>query len=115
MFANPVWSLLILWIPVLIYFFIIRPRLKANLVELYAHVDGFWARVAARVYAFRTVALGTMGAILIAAPDLLVQVSSLDFSFLPQPWPMYVSLGFMIVQVLMKAYETKPKNEQPPP
>jgi hypothetical protein len=112
MFANPIWSLLLLAAPALLYWFVIRPRLEAKFTDLYSHLDSFWARVWARTYAFRTFWIATFGAVITALPDLLVKVSSLDFSSLPQPWPMYVSIGTTLVITLMKAFETKPANEQ---
>lgn len=112
MFANPIWSLLLLAAPIALYWFVIRPRLEARFTELYDHLDSFWARVWARTYAFRTFVIATITAVATAAPDLLVKVSSLDLSFLPQPWLMYTSLFFTITVSLMKAFETKPKDEQ---
>lgn len=111
MFAHWIWSLLILAAPIVIYIFIIRPRLQARFTELYADIDSFWGRLWARTYAFRTFVLASVTAFATALPDLLVQISSLDFSFLPQPWPMYTMLFFTVVTSLMKAYETKPKDE----
>ena len=112
MFANPIWSLLLLAAPVALYWFVIRPRLQARFTELYDDIDSFWGRVWARTYAFRTFVLASFTAVMTAAPDLLVKVSSLDFSFLPQPWPMYTTLFFTVATTLMKAFETKPKDEQ---
>lgn len=111
MFANPIWSILLLAAPIALYWFVIRPRLKAKLTELYDHIDSFWGRVWARTYAFRTFVIATFTAVITAAPDLLVKVSALDFSFLPQPWPMYTSLFFTITVSLMKAFETRPGEQ----
>lgn len=112
MFANPIWSILILCVPVLIYWFIIRPRLRARFTDLYVHVDSFWARWTARLYAFRTFVIASWAVILVAAPDLLVQVSQMDFSFLPQPWAGYVPSAALMLIAIMKAFETKPKDER---
>lgn len=113
MFANPIWSILILCAPIALYWFVIRPRLEARFTDLYSHLDSFWARVWARIYAFRTFWIGLVGAIATAAPDILVQVAPLDFSpFLPQPWAAYTGPATSIAIVLMKAFETKPKDEQ---
>lgn len=110
MFANPIWSVLILAVPVAIYWFVIRPRLKAGLTELYAHRD-FFDRIWARIYAFRTFWIGVAGVLFTALPDLLVLVAPLDFSpFLPQPWPAYTGPATSAAIVLMKAFETKPKE-----
>lgn len=112
MFANPIWSLLLLVAPIALYVLVIRPRLDARLTDIYSHLDSFWARVWARTYAFRTFWIATFGAVLTALPDLLVQISSLDLSSLPQPWPMYVSIGTTVAITLMKAFETKPGEDK---
>lgn len=113
MFANPLWSILLLVVMVLIYIFIIRPRLQAKITELRADVDSFWGRWLARLYAFRTYVVATIGVALTAAPDILVAIAPLDFSqFLPQPWAGYTGVGTTIALAVMKAFETKPKDEQ---
>jgi hypothetical protein len=53
MFANPLWSVAILLALVLIYRFIISPRLRVRFSETYTEIDGFWARLWTRIYAFR--------------------------------------------------------------
>lgn len=112
MFANPIWSLLLLAAPIALYWFVIRPRLQARFVDLYAGIDSFWGRVWARTYAFRTFWIGVAGALITALPDLLVLITPLDFSWLlPQPWPAYTGPATSAVLVLMKAFETKPKDE----
>lgn len=112
MFANPIWSLFLLAAPFALYWFVIRPRLRMKFTDLYADIDSFWGRVWARTYAFRTFWIATLGAVLAALPDLLVQVSSADFSSLPQPWPMYVSIGTTVSIALMKSFETKPGEDK---
>lgn len=113
MFANPIWSILLLAAPIALYWFVIRPRLKIKFTDLYAHIDSFWGRVWARTYAFRTFWIATFGAVVTALPDILVQVAPLDFSgFLPQPWPAYTSSAVAIAISLMKAFETKPAGQQ---
>lgn len=113
MFANPIWSALILCAPLAVYWFIIRPRLRARFIDLYSHLDSFWARVWARLYAFRTLWVATAGALATAAPDLLVLIAPVDFSpFLPQPWPAYTGPATSAVILIMKAFETKPGSEK---
>lgn len=112
MFANPFWSVLLLALPIALYWFVIRPRLRAKLTDLYAHLDSFWARIWARMYAFRTFWIATLTAVLTALPDILVQLAPLDFSgILPQPWPAYTTTGFTLTVTLMKAFETTPKED----
>jgi len=113
MFAHWIWSLLLLAAPLALYWLVIRPRLKARFVDLYAGLDSFWDRVWARAYAFRTFWIATAGAILTAAPDLLVLIAPLDFSgVLPQPWPAFTGPATSAVIVLMKAFETRPGEER---
>lgn len=113
MFANVIWSILLILAPVAIYWFIIRPRLQARLVDIYADLDSFWVRVWARLYAFRTFWLATFTAVVTAAPDILVMLAPLDFSdILPRPWPAYTTAFFTITTTLMKAFETKPGEEK---
>lgn len=113
MFANPIWSLLLLCAPVALYWFVIRPRLQAKFTELYDHIDSFWGRVWARTYAFRTFWIATAGAVVTALPDILAAIAPVDFSgILPQPWPAYTGPATTIAITLMKAFETKPKDEQ---
>lgn len=112
MFANPIWSILLLAAPIALYWFVIRPRLKAKFTELYDHIDSFWGRVWARTYAFRTFWIGVAGAVVTAAPDLLVLIAPVDFSgILPQPWPAFTGPATSAIIVLMKAFETKPAGQ----
>lgn len=111
MFANPVWSLLLLVAPIALYWFVIRPRLRMKLTALYAHIDSFWGRVWARTYAFRTFWIATLGAVVTAAPDILATIAPVDFTgILPQPWPAYTGPATTIAITLMKAFETTPKE-----
>lgn len=113
MFAHWIWSVLLLAAFVAIYWFIIRPRLKAKFTELYADIDSFWGRLWARTYAFRTFWVAAFGALMTALPDILVAIAPLDFSqILPQPWAGFTGIGTTVAIALMKAFETKPKDEQ---
>lgn len=113
MFLNPIWSILLLLVPVAVYYFVIRPRLRMRFTALYARYDAFWERAWARIYAFRTFFLATAGALLAAAPDILVAITPLDFSkILPQPWGLWVGTAVAVLTALMKAFETKPREEK---
>lgn len=115
MFASPIWSVLLLVSPLAIYWFIIRPRLRARLPEVFADIDGVWARALAFIKRFQTLVVYGLGAVLLAAPDLLVQVSSIDFSdWLPRPWAAYVGPFCMLLNVLLKALQTTPVDDPPP-
>lgn len=112
MFAHWIWSLLLIAVMVAIYWFVIRPRLQAKITELRANVGSFWGRLLARIYAFRTYVVASVGVLLTAAPDLLVAIAPLDFSqYIGQKWAGIVGIGTTITIALMKAFETKPKDE----
>lgn len=113
MFANPAWSVLLLFAPVALYYFVIRPRLRVTFSDTYAYIDGFWRRVWARFYAFRSFFVATLGTVMVALPDLLTAVSGADLSFLPQPWPGYVGTGTAIALTLIRAFSTTPGNSPP--
>lgn len=110
MFANPIWSLLLLAAPLALYWFVIRP--KAPILETRKYVSGFFERWWARIVAFRTWVVGFVAALMIALPDLLVLIPGLDLSFLPHPWPMYVTSASSILLVVMRAFSTT-ANERP--
>lgn len=107
MFANPIWSLLLVAL-VIVYLWYIRPKLKAQFAKQYAAVDGVFECLRARLYVWHTPIVTAIGMLLIAAPDLLVQVSSMDFSgILPQPWAGYVSPVCLMLIALFKAFPPK--------
>lgn len=107
MFANPLWSALILLALVLIYLFIISPRWKVSYSESYAYVHDFWARQWARIYTFRTPIVAALGPVLAALPDLIVLIPTLDLSWLPAPWPAWAMGASSFATIIMKAFETK--------
>lgn len=105
-------SIAVLVAIVALYWLVIRPRLKVALTDLYAR-HPFWQRWGLRLWAVRSYVVGVVGALAAALPDILVHVSSLDFSFLPQPWGANVGTAVGIVILIMRAFSTTPK-EQPP-
>jgi hypothetical protein len=120
MFANPLYSVAILLALVLIYRFIISPRLRVRFAETYSHIDGFWARLWARLWAFRTPVVAALGPVFTALPDIFIfiwnvllqfilAVPTIDLSsWLPQPWPAYAMGASTFTTIIMKAFETKP-------
>src|SRR5262245_32004403 len=106
MFANPLWSLLLIALLVIMYL-LLRPMLKREFGKVYQEVDGFWAKVWVYVRKFHTWVVTAISFVLIAAPDILVRVSNLDFSgVLPQPWAGYVSPIALGLIALLKAVDT---------
>lgn len=112
MFFHPLFSLVLLLVPVAVYWFVIRPRLRAKLTEIYTG-RGWLTWLASILYAFRTFVIASWGVLLAAAPDLLVAIAPVDFSeILPQPWGLWVGTGIAITIALMRAFETKPGEEK---
>lgn len=112
MFAHWIWSVLLLAIMAAIFWFVIMPRLRARLTELRLDEKSFLSRLLARLYAFRTFVVALVGMLLTALPDILVAIAPLDFStILPQPWAGYTGIGTTLAITLMRALETKPKDE----
>jgi len=99
--------------PVAIYWFIIRPRLRARFVDLYADIDGFWARWWARAVAFRTMLFGAIG---LALPEIITMIAGLassDLSFLPDQWQSWIRGAALIATMLGRAVATSPREEPP--
>lgn len=114
MFANPIWSVLILAGLVAVYYFIIRPRLRVAFSETYAHLDTWWERWWARIVAFRSWIATVAAALLIALPDILVAVTPIDLSpFIGEKWAPLVSGALAAFLALNRAFSTTPR-EQPP-
>lgn len=109
---NIVLSITILFVPIALYGLVIRPRLRARFTDLYAGIDSFWERQWARLYAFRSVVVGVLGILAAALPDILVKLAPVDFSqILPQPWGLWVGTAVGVILPIMKAFETKPREE----
>lgn len=104
-------ALLILVSPFVLYWLVIRPRLKARFVDLYADIDSFWGRLRARLYAFRSFAAAVVATWFAALPELLQGLVGIDFSFLPGDWKLYVASGLAIVLVVIRSFATKPRDE----
>lgn len=101
-------SLALLVAPIAIYWFIIRPRLHARVLELYADVDGLLPRLWARIVAFKTWLIGAVGIYASELPAVLAELQFVDVSFLPEGWQTAVRVATLIGVMLSRAYSTKP-------
>lgn len=112
MFANPIWSVLLLVGIFALYWFVIRP--KAPILEKAKHVDGFFERWTTRIIAYRSYVAGLIGALLVALPDILVAVAPFDFSpFIGPEWAKKVGSVLALFLLVNTALKTKPGNEKP--
>lgn len=112
MILRITFSITILIAPIAIYYWIIRPRLQAKFTEIYAGVDGFWARLWTRLTAFKTFVVGTVGVYLSEAPALLEELRFADLTSLPDHWQSTIRIGTMILIMVMRALDTKPGEEK---
>lgn len=101
-------SLALLAAPILIYFFVIRPRLEAKFSETYEHIDGWWARQWARLVAFRTYIIGLVGIYVTELPALIEQLQLVDLSWLPEHWQATLRVAFMLLLIFVRARATTP-------
>lgn len=106
-------SLALLLVPILIYRFVISPQWKTRFADSYTNIHDFWARQWARIYALRSFVVATAGIVIAALPDLLVQISSLDLSWLPQPWGSTVGTAVAILLFVIRLMAVTP-HERPP-
>lgn len=104
---------IILGMPLVLYWFVIRPRLGAGLTETYSDVDGLWPRVGARLSAFRSFAVFAAGSVIAGLPPLLEALQVLDLSALPQPWPAYVGMATSVLLAMTRAFATTPAGVPP--
>lgn len=112
MFANPIWSVLLLVGVFLLYWLVIRP--KAPILEKAKDEPSFVQRWTTRIIAYRSYVAGLIGALLVALPDLLVAVAPFDFSpFIGPEWAKKVGSGLALFLLVNTAFKTKPGNEKP--
>jgi hypothetical protein len=113
MFANPVWSVLLLVSTAALYWLVIRPRLKVKFTDVYAHIGSFWKRWLARIVAFRSYVATVVAALLIGLPDLVVAISPVDFSgIIGEEWAKKVAAGLAIYLAVNRAFSTKPGEDK---
>lgn len=113
MYANPIWSVLLIAAVVALYWFVIRPRLRAKFLETYQHIDSFWARLWARTVAFRSYLASAFAAIMIALPDIAVALTPIDLSeVVGKWWAQAWTTGLAIFLAVNRAFSTKPGEEK---
>lgn len=106
-------SALLMILPFIIYRFVISPQWKTSFAESYENIPEFWPRQKARLWALRSFIAASASMWLAAAPDLIVQVSSLDLSFLPQPWGANIGTACGVLLFIFRLMAVTP-HEQPP-
>jgi hypothetical protein len=107
---RTIFAVLLLIAPFALWFWIIKPRLSAGWTEIHANAGGFWARLRARLYAFRSFVAGVIASYAYAIPTLAEGLLGANLP-LPEPWSSYVGGIATIYLVFNRALATKPKNE----
>lgn len=111
MFANPIWSVLLLAGVFALYWFVIRP--KAPILETRQYIENWWARQWARIVAFRSYVATLIAGLLVALPDILVRVAPLDFSdWIGPDWSKKVGSALALFLAVNAAFKTKPGDEK---
>lgn len=114
MYANPIWSVLLLVGVIALYWFVIRPRLRVKFAETYSHIDGWWARQLARLHAFRSYVAAFVAAMLLALPDIIVAVAPVDLSGIVGPhWAQAITTLLAVYLAVNRAFSTRPGDEKP--
>jgi hypothetical protein len=108
---RTIFAVLLLIAPFALWFLVIKPRLSAGWTEIHANAGGFWARLRARLYAFRSFVAGVIAAVAYALPTLAEGLLGINLPFLPDPWSSYVGGIASLYLVVNRAFATKPKNE----
>lgn len=114
MTTKILFSIVVLEIPILIYVLVIWPRLKARFADTYQQIDGFWARLWARIVAFRSWVIATIGIWISEVPALLEELRYIDLS---DWWPGWQSTVRVIVIGLLLyniARKTTPAGQPEP-
>lgn len=113
MYIHPAWSIVLIVGVIAVWFFVIRPRLKVPLTDTYTYIDGFWARVWARIVAFRSYFAALFTAVMIGLPDIAVALTPIDLSdFVGHWWAQAWTTALAIYLAINRALATKPRNEQ---
>ena len=105
MFANPIWSVLIL-AGLAGSYIIIRIKHGGPLLST-SHTWGEW------FIAFRTWVMAQVAGLLLALPDILVLIAPFDFSpLIGENYAKLVTLGFGIFMAVNAALKTKPDGQK---
>jgi hypothetical protein len=109
-----IWSALlaaiILAAPVVLWIFIIKPRLRGSVTDIGGDLDSWWQRSKARVYAFRTFVVGAVGYYTSEIPGALQAFGLLDISWMSADVRFYIGLATIAGMMLVRAYSTTPVN-----
>lgn len=108
-----IWSVAVILGPILIYWFVIRPRLKERFADTYSHIDSWWQRQWARVLAFRTYVIGALGIWLSEAPALLDGLNAVNLTDWPEGWQSTVRLVTIFLMIYTRARATTPVGDPP--
>lgn len=114
---NLTFALLVLILPVALYFIVIRPKgshMLATYRKARDETGSSWAGVKAVLAGFPTWWASLAGAVAYALPELLTVASGLDFKeLLPDPWGAYVATAMAFGLPLIRAFMATPSGTKP--
>lgn len=111
MFMPPLYSVLI-FVALAVLYFVIRWLHNGPLLESKADIEGLWSRWLARLWAFRTWVVTSIGGALIALPDLIVAVLPVDLTpLIGDGWAKKIGAVMLLFNAFNAAFKTKPPGQ----
>jgi hypothetical protein len=105
----------ILAAPILLWFFVIKPRLDGRIADIGADLENRWERLKARLYAFRTFIVGATGYYVSEIPGALQSFNLLDISWMTPEVRFYIGLTTIVAMMLVRGYSTTPVSASSEP
>jgi hypothetical protein len=99
------WTAWIFLSLVVIYVWLIRPRLAKSdeLREFYAHADSFWERLRLRIKGWGVMIVLTFSLIISELPSLLTELQLLDFEYWFGPYAKRISQFLILLGIILRA------------
>jgi hypothetical protein len=108
MIIKTLLAAIILAAPIMLWFFVIKPRLNGRVTDIGANLESWWQRLKARLYAFRTFVVGAAGYYASEIPSALQSFNLLDISWMTPEVRFYIGLATIVAMMLVRAYSTTP-------
>jgi hypothetical protein len=106
MFANPIWSVLIL-AALVVFYIVVRIKHGKPLTQAFDHLRG-WEWLKTWVIRFRSWVVYVIGGVLIALPDIIVQITPANLALSSERHgPEKIGAGMLIFNAINTAIRTK--------
>ncbi len=114
MFLPPIYSVGIL-VALACLYGVMRWLHGGPLLASRADVDSWWGRQLARIWAFRTWIVNSVGGVALALPDIIVALTGVDLvPLIGTTWSQRISTALIIFNAINAALKTKPAGEVAP-